>query len=621
MRKMCGKTYTWQTDNTSKELQDFLALLSEDYPLSSSGNGKVLRFREIEAGLHVKRIGDGYEIGYSRLCDLGRAFGTVLSGLAENSDLHEHSQMETIGVMLDCCRNAVLTVEQVKKWLRRMVLLGYNWVMLYTKDTYELDGEDFFGYLRGRYTADELMEIDSYAQKLGIRMVGCIQALGHLEPTLRWPAYFEVKDTPSVLLTTELKSYELIGKMLDFYSSAYKSRRIHIGMDETHDLGRGRYMDFNGYRNAYEIYNEHLNKVAGMCRERGLEPMIWSDMFFRLGCISRSYYDPETVIPESVKNNIPQSVQLTYWDYYHDNEEFYCDWIKRHRDLGFEPVMASAIWTWPVFWYDHDQSVKTVTPCVKACLKEHVKEIFFTMWGDDGAYCDWDSAQAGLCHAAELIYNNGMEPDIEKLKKRFRGVCKSDYVTHVDVAGINPPPEKDVVSSGILWDDPLLGIYWKYLRGRGDVSLVELENNYRNISDRFINCEDNAAGSVKHAATIAGVLALKLQAARLLYEVYFSENGGKDYSKVIATAEETLNAIERLKESYRRFWYERYKTFGFEVMQIRLGGLSERFKELITRLQDLVSGRIKSIPELEEHADSAKVNCKYRDVATAAYDF
>jgi hypothetical protein len=98
-------------------------------------------------------------------------------------------------------------------------------------------------------------------------------------------------------------------------------------MDETHDLGLGRYLDRNGYRHGFDLFNEHLARVVDICQKHGLEPMIWSDMYFRLGCESRDYYDPATVIPDAVVANIPEDVELVYWDYYHDNKAFYIDWI------------------------------------------------------------------------------------------------------------------------------------------------------------------------------------------------------------------------------------------------------------------------------------------------------
>lgn len=40
--------------------------------------------------------------------------------------------------MVDCSRNAVLLVKSAKNLLRKMALMGYNMLQLYTEDTYEV---------------------------------------------------------------------------------------------------------------------------------------------------------------------------------------------------------------------------------------------------------------------------------------------------------------------------------------------------------------------------------------------------------------------------------------------------------------------------------------------------
>ena len=42
-----------------------------------------------------------------------------------------------LGVMLDCSRDAVYTVETLKNYFRLLKKMGYNSVQLYTEDTYE----------------------------------------------------------------------------------------------------------------------------------------------------------------------------------------------------------------------------------------------------------------------------------------------------------------------------------------------------------------------------------------------------------------------------------------------------------------------------------------------------
>ena len=85
------------------------------------------------------------------------------------------------GFMFDCSRNSVLKVEMVKRLTRQTALMGLEWFLLYTEDTYEVKGYPYFGALRGRYTEEEIRECDAYAALFGVEMIPCIQALAHLQ--------------------------------------------------------------------------------------------------------------------------------------------------------------------------------------------------------------------------------------------------------------------------------------------------------------------------------------------------------------------------------------------------------------------------------------------------------
>ena len=69
----------------------------------------------------------------------------------------------TYCVMLDCSRNGVMNVSALKKFVKIISSMGYNAIMLYTEDTYEVVGEEYFGLFRGKYTIAEIKEIDAYA--------------------------------------------------------------------------------------------------------------------------------------------------------------------------------------------------------------------------------------------------------------------------------------------------------------------------------------------------------------------------------------------------------------------------------------------------------------------------
>lgn len=101
--------------------------------------------------------------------------------------------------MADCSRNAVLTVASVKKLIRKLALLGYDSLQLYMEDTYEVEGEPYFGYLRGRYSAEELREIAAYGETFGVEFVPAIQTLAHLNAIFRWRPYWEINDCPGYI--------------------------------------------------------------------------------------------------------------------------------------------------------------------------------------------------------------------------------------------------------------------------------------------------------------------------------------------------------------------------------------------------------------------------------------
>lgn len=127
-------------------------------------------------------------IRYGQKHQFFRGLGLLLQHIvhSETFELRETQQFDTIGPMFDLSRNAVLTVESFKLMLNKMALMGLNTVMLYMEDTYTIEGEPYFGYMRGRYTHSELKEIDDYADQFGIEAFPSIQTLAHLEEFLKW---------------------------------------------------------------------------------------------------------------------------------------------------------------------------------------------------------------------------------------------------------------------------------------------------------------------------------------------------------------------------------------------------------------------------------------------------
>lgn len=594
---------SWKREDVPQEIAVMLDTLAEEYPLCEGGRGLKLKFKPVTSGENFSRVSRSKGevlIEYSSLSGAARGIGSALSRIEEECT----TPFKKLGIMLDVSRGMVMRVEHLEKWLRRLALSGYNQVQLYCEDIYELEGEPFFGAFRGAYSMEELQAIDAYAATLGIEMVGCIQTLAHLEQVLRHPPYRALQDTPRVMLVGDPGVEALVEKMIAFWSTAFRSRNIHIGMDEAHGLGMGRYHTLNGCSDGFELMNRQLKMVSGICAKYGMSPMMWSDMYFRLTNVEHLYYDTESPFPAGMAENIDPATRLVYWDYYHRDKETYVKMIRRHRELGKEPVMGSGIWTWVKLWYDHTKTMLTATPCIEACREEKISELFFTMWGDDGGYCEYDSSLAGILRCGDLCW--GVK-DENLTAKRFEAVCFADYGAQIAVGEISRcniapegKPEYQLYAQGILWDDPLLGIAFDAAKRVNPEFDLEVLDIYDEILCRIMpHLEENEAGNIAYAVALVKFLMRKLELRGALEAAYDSGDRLALHELATTTIPAALTALYQLDGLFREIWLARSKAFGLETIQARNAGQAARLEETIVRIQEYLDGEIDTIEELE----------------------
>lgn len=522
----------------------------------------------------------------------------VKKGIKQNS-IVENPIFKTNGAMADMSRNIVMNVKTVKTVIRKMALMGLNTFMLYTEDTYELEEHPYFGYMRGRYTCDEIREIDAYALKLGIELIPCVQMLGHLNSHLRWAAAAPYKDGSTTLLVGAKATYDLIDDMLRSISKCFTSRRLHIGMDETRDLGLGAYLTKNGYRDHREIYFEHLEKVKQMALSYGFKPMMWSDMFFRMageGLEGYKDYDIRVEFDDNTIAKIPKGVQQVFWDYYRNEEDFYAKTIdKHHKAFGKDTFFAGGIWTWSGHCPLYSRSFKCSIPALKACKSRNVEEIIATIWtnGSEGSIM---LGLAGLAWYADFDYKG--EYNEKSMKECFEFSCGG--VSYDDIMQCELPnhPDGGVVTlvRALLYNDPMAGLLDKQFEG------LDLQNFYRNTTKVLAEGAKNKgifAPFYDVVYKLSDLLINKADFGQRLKSAY----DAKDIDTLKSLAEECDVILEKtnaLRVAHRKAWMEENKPLGWEAMDIRYGGIIARFETAKARILSYVSGETDRLEELEE---------------------
>lgn len=495
--------------------------------------------------------------------------------------------MKRFGAMLDCSRNAVMKVEEVKRFVSILKTFGYNTLLLYTEDTYEVDGEPYFGYLRGKYTKSEMKEIVSFCDSIGIEVIPCIQTLAHLNQIFVWADYSNINDISDVLLVNEERTYALIENMLKTLRECFSSEYIHIGMDEAFRLGLGRYLDKHGYENRFDILNKHLKKVVGLAKKYSFKPLMWSDMFFNLTNQGESI--------DNIIDKVPQEVGLVHWDYYNTEKSKYDEKLSVHKKFKNEIWFAGGAWTWVGFASGNKHTVDTMTPAMKSAKEHEIDNVFITMWGDNGKECSYYSVLPSL-YAVKQIYDG--EEDLDKIKKQFKeitgenfdGMCALDSPNFV---GGNQDSTKNPCKY-MFYSDPFYG----FLDALAQDGVAEEYSNFAQNLQK-IAAESKYSYIFESQAALCKFLSVKYALGKTTRQAYHS----KDKEAINQLIEKYSLAEELLQDFYCKFktlWFKENKPNGFDVQEIRIGGLALRLRSCRERLQDFVSGKITEIPELDE---------------------
>lgn len=136
-----------------------------------------------------------------------------------------------------------------------------------------------------RYTRSQVGALVNLARDLGIEFIPLVQTLGHVEYLSRLPgtsALAENPKYPDMLCPSQPAARNYLTQLIDLVADLHPhSKRIHVGMDETNQLGhcpicQRRVKALGG---KMELYVEQARWICGEVTRHGRTPIIWGDMF------------------------------------------------------------------------------------------------------------------------------------------------------------------------------------------------------------------------------------------------------------------------------------------------------------------------------------------------------
>ena len=562
--------------------------------LASRILGITFDFEIIEVpseGVTVYYDGISAKVGGATTPALARAYMLLAKGVTEGKKsihIEQTACFDVCGVMLDMSFGSVTKPAGVKKYLDYMALFGMNMLMLYTEDTYEVEQYPLFGYQRGRYTLAELQDLDAYAAELGIEIIPCIQTFGHMKQFLRYKANAAIKENETVLLPGEEQTYELIDACIATCRKAFRTSRIHIGCDETRGLGFGASFKRDGFRDHFEVFNEHITRVVDICKKYDFRPMMWSDMYFSLAGKTGRAYALDAIVPQYAIDSMPEA-DMVFWEYYKKENEFYDHNIKVHQTFNRKTIFAGGLWTWNGQAPNFTHTYNTAVPGLQECVRHGVREVFAAAW----AYGDINHIQGLPCLAIYSEYCwqglDATKEAIEDIAEFITGLngqmCEAISAFYCEEGGDRN------VGKALLWSDPLINLLCY------DYDLPKYATYFENALAVFEKYPDAPYCDFYKVLFRCTLAKTRLQIN--LREHYKAKDTAwlKEFSETALP--EMQKDFEALYTMHDKLWHEECKTQGWEKLGNAYAAAASRIAYAKKEIDRYLNGEIDEIEALE----------------------
>lgn len=505
--------------------------------------------------------------------------------------------IKNLSAFIECSTGSTPTVATLKKHIDYLSEFGYNRLYLGATNAYKIPGEPYFNYNRGGYTKEQFQEIDAYAEGKGIELCLNFQTLAHLNSINRYDDYHPIMDTEDILMVGEEKTYELIDKMFASLSESVKSRTIHIGMDEAFNLGLGKYLQKNGYREKSEILLEHLNRVYEIAKKYNYSCEIWADMFFRLA--KGSGFDDSGVVPDEIKGLVPEGVRLVHWSYGKLPDDVLRNRLETVKAITGSASFAGCAWKSMGLAPNNVYSIARMERQFALCRETGIDSYMVTLWSDGGAHCSTFAVLPSLFAASEFAKGKSAA---EIDKERFREITGLDYDSFMLLDYMNDPFQKNILADQFncrcywgLLTDLLIPYYDAFISEGCNEAYARLAEQYEAVDAGEYQLIFN------NYINMSRVLSIKMNLSQMIRKAY--KAGDKALLEQYATKEipQMIAYMETYIEDFEKFWLWENMAYGLEVHHHFDGGLIIRWKSVARRLIDHVqNGTL--IEELEHEA-------------------
>lgn len=149
----------------------------------------------------------------------------------------------------------------------------------------------------------------------------------------------------------------------------------------------------------------------------------------------------------------------------------------------------------------------------------------------------------------------------------------------------------------LLWQDLLMGLFDK------NIESFKMGAHYKEMRKRMEGCisTNGEYGFIfEFMEKLCSVLEMKAEMGLRITGAYKIRDYVLLKSLVEGELPELAKRVNSLRAYHRKLWLDVNKPFGWEVLDIRYGGLLMRIDSVIECISDFINGEIDKIEELEQ---------------------
>ena len=321
------------------------------------------------------------------------------------------------GMQDDLSRGPIPTLEYQKKQVRLFAAYKLNVLSPYYEHTLEYKSHPLMAAPGGVMTQDEVKELVAYAKPYHVEIVPEQEAFGHLHHMLKFDIYGALAETSHghVLAPGQAGSLQVITDWFSEIDSLFPSKFVHIGADETFELGLGQTRDRVQRDSLGRVYIDFLKEIEGAIRKPGKQYLFWGDI---------AQGSPQLV------RSLPKDMIAVAWNYWAFGN--FDRSIKPFTDAGIETWVAPGVNNWNRVYPNNDVALRNIQAFVRDGQRLGATGMLNTNWDDDGEGI-FNQVWYGVLFGAAAAWQSG-EASIPQFAASFGLQFHGDPSGRIDLA-------------------------------------------------------------------------------------------------------------------------------------------------------------------------------------------